>query len=126
MTGVISGDTVFTAGVGNCKNGGDVGELFETIKNIFVPLEDHIKIYTSHDNFMTNLKFAKSIEKENPAIKEFQDILSSLPEGEFYISTIGEEKKYNPFFRVFESGRFSSEAEQRSEFKRIRKLRDSW
>ena len=40
LAGIITGDTIFNGGVGNCKNGGDPDELYETIKNIFDPITE--------------------------------------------------------------------------------------
>lgn len=102
MTGVICGDTVFNAGVGNCKNGGNPGQLFETIRDIFIPLDDDVVIYPSHDYFMANLEFAKMIDPNNKWIDQYiNEVKKSSKDGKFLLTTIGTEKKINPFFRVF-------------------------
>ncbi len=120
--GVITGDTVFNAGVGNCKNGGNVSDLYKTIKDKFIPLEDKVKIYPSHDYFINNLKFAKTIEPSNLKISEYEDKISNYSEkNEFYITSIGEEKLFNPFFRLFLQDNM-----QEKTFTDLRQKRDKW
>ena len=121
--GVIAGDTVFNAGIGNCKNGGDVHTLYNTIKNIFVPLSDEVKIYPSHDYFLNNLSFAASIEPDNKKINEYQVLVEKYKEkNEFYITNIAEEKMINPFFRVFTNKSDNTE----DVFVKLRQKRDKW
>jgi hydroxyacylglutathione hydrolase len=125
LTGVIVGDTVFNAGVGNCKNGGNPRVLGETIKNIFVPLQDEVIIYPSHDYFLHNLNFAKTIEPDNLDVDHYAGLRKkqSLDE-EFMLTTIGEEKLYNPFFRVFLNN--NEEELQINNFITLRSKRDKW
>ena len=100
--GVICGDTVFNAGVGNCRDGGSPKILFETIRDHFINLADDVLIYPSHDYFLNNLAFALTVDPQNQRIVDYQKKIEKLAEeNKFYISSIGEEKKYNPFFRAF-------------------------
>ncbi|MAX65501.1 MAG: hydroxyacylglutathione hydrolase C-terminal domain-containing protein [Bacteriovoracaceae bacterium] len=128
LVGVISGDTVFQAGVGNCKNGGDPQTLYKTIRNIFLPLDDRIVIYPSHDYFETNLNFALSIEPENENTKKYLNkVQDAKSRNEFILTTIGEEKLYNPFFRLFCSEfEWRDNLSEKEKFLEIRKLRDNW
>ena len=93
---LIAGDTLFNAGVGNCKNGGNLAQLFETTMNVIYKLDDDIKIYPSHDYTQTNLEFAKSVEPDNKVVLDF---LERRKKG-YFVTTIGEEKQVNPFLRV--------------------------
>ena len=103
MTGVISGDTVFNAGVGNCKNGGDPHILYQTIRDIFVPLNDDVLIYPSHDYFLSNLNFAKTVDPSNIEIdKMIQSVALDREQGKYNLTSIKQEKMYNPFFRAFD------------------------
>ena len=125
---LISGDALFNAGVGNCKNGGDVNEHYYSIKKLS-SLPDEILIYPSHDYLLNNLKFAQTIEPENPDIqywiekRQIQDL-----EQEFIVTTLAIEKKINPFLRL------NSEAvckmfpglNEKERFIELRKLRDQW
>jgi len=128
ITGVICGDTVFNAGVGNCKNGGNPEILFETIKDIFNELSDDVKIYPSHDYFLTNLKFAKTVDPMNSFIDEYIHSCEDTQRlGEFMITTIGEEKKYNPFFRAMTKKFQSLNNKSAKElFIELRAKRDVW
>ena len=127
LEGVIAGDTLFNAGVGNCKNGGDPETLYQTIRDIFYSLDDDVKIYPSHDYFLNNLKFAKTVDPENMIIEEYlKKVENSKQSGLFMITTIGEEKKYNPFFRVLNSDISFWNLGEKEEFIKLRNLRDNW
>lgn len=69
VTGVqpalIAGDTLFNAGVGNCRNGGDVDALFETIARLARELPGDCLIYPGHDYAMKNLAFALHVDPDN-------------------------------------------------------------
>lgn len=94
--GLIAGDTLFNAGVGNCKNGGNVNELYQTTSEVIYSLPDDIKVYPSHDYMQTNLEFAKSVEPDNKEI----DVFLERRKSGYFVTTIGDEKKVNPFLRV--------------------------
>ncbi len=127
LEGVIAGDTLFNAGVGNCKNGGDPETLYQTIRDIFYSLDDDVKIYPSHDYFLNNLEFAKTVDPENMIIEEYlKKVENSKQSGLFMITTIGEEKKYNPFFRVLNSDISFWNLGEKEEFIKLRNLRDNW
>lgn len=123
--GLISGDNIFNAGVGNCKSkGADVNQLFESIMRLN-KLDQNIIIYPSHDYFKTNLEFSLTVEPQN---KETQRYLNKVDsQGAFYTS-LEEERKINPFFRL-------SELSENDQFKgmtslevfiKLRSLRDKW
>jgi hydroxyacylglutathione hydrolase len=126
LIGIISGDTVFNAGVGNCKDGGDPELLFETIRDHFYTLEDDVIIYPSHDYFLSNLKFAKTVDPNNMNIDKYIEKRSSMNlDKDFLLTSIGEEKLFNPFFRVFNNA-FSNKQDKKDLFIDIRSKRDSW
>ena len=129
LVGIITGDTIFNAGVGNCKNGGDPDQLYETIKNIFEPINGEIPIYPSHDYLLSNLKFAQTLEPENKTLMSWIDKRSQMDlDNEFLNTTMAEEKTINPFFKVFQ-GVFNEKFPEKSEreiFKSIRSQRDKW
>ena len=126
--GFICGDTIFNGGIGNTRNGGDVEVYFETMKNILVKLSDDLVIYPSHDYFMNNLNFAKSVDEDNKLIDTYMRKIENLVAlKKFYLSTIGEEKLYNPFFRVFNSGfREKFDKTEKELFIELRSRRDTW
>jgi hydroxyacylglutathione hydrolase len=114
---IICGDTLFNCGVGNCKNGGDPKVLYETVISLLNILADNTMMYCSHDYLLTNLNFAKSIDKNNSTIQKWIDKREAMDlDNEFIFTTIGEEKTFNPFFKV----------QSETEFVKLRKLRDIW
>lgn len=136
-TCLFSGDTLFNAGVGNCKNGGDVSKLYETTKKLIEGLDEGTLLYPGHDYIVNNLKFAQSIENENSEIKEnlryFQDekIEDRAP------LTLRQEKKINPFLRLsseelrqklnISSNKLEDKEEvERRLFYQLRSMRDKW
>lgn len=128
LKGVICGDTVFNGGIGNCKNGGDPKTLYQTIKKIFMTLPDSVVIYPSHDYFLSNLNFAKTLDPMNENIAKYiAQVEHDRKIGQFSVTTIGEEKLYNPFFRVFDRC-FAHQFEMSEQelFLDIRKKRDHW
>jgi hydroxyacylglutathione hydrolase len=126
VVGIITGDTVFNAGVGNCRDGGDPEILFTTIRDHFNVLESDVVIYPSHDYFLSNLKFAKTVDPNNSNIDEYIAKRSEMNlDNEFILTTIGEEKLFNPFFRVF-NDEFSLNKNKRELFIELRSKRDKW
>lgn len=121
--GIIAGDVLFNCGVGNCRMGGDVNILYETITKIIKRLPEHLKLFTSHDYMLNNLAFAETIEPDNKAIFEYRE---KYHRGD--ILTLGDEKKYNPFLRTEKESiqkRFPHKSEKEI-FIELRKMRDNW
>lgn len=121
LNSIISGDTVFHGGVGNCKNGGNVEELYHSIRNIFYPLNDDIIIYPSHDYLLNNLAFAKSIGGDEKQIESYVQKYEEFRQNNTYFNTtIKDEKTINPFFQVM------LKDDSRDQFIKLRALRDRW
>jgi hydroxyacylglutathione hydrolase len=122
--GLIAGDTLFNAGVGNCKNGGNVSELFVTTTEVINRLDDQIKVYPSHDYMQTNLEFAKTVEPDNSEIDNF---LKRRKSG-YFITTMEQERKVNPFLRVGEPSLKKHFPDKNEEeiFYALRAKRDKW
>lgn len=111
---LVAMDTIFNAGVGNCKNGGDPKTLYQTIKKLLSRLEDDVVLYPGHDYIENNLRFGLHNCPENAVAKE---LLAKYELGNFQDeTTIGLEKKINVFFM----------AKTEEEFIKLRKLRDIW
>jgi hydroxyacylglutathione hydrolase len=127
---LFAGDTLFNSGVGNCKNGGDPEILFETVQKLLTSLPDDVLLYPGHDYAEKNLRFALSVEPENARTREkLKETLETDAEHRKAV-TLGEEKKYNPFFRL-DSGEIKKTIEQavnseRELFKTLRSRRDRW
>ncbi|MDA9793013.1 hydroxyacylglutathione hydrolase family protein [Bacteriovoracaceae bacterium] len=114
---VIAGDTLFNAGVGNCKNGGDPETLFETTIKLNKLLDDDTVLYPGHDYMLTNLNFSKSIDANN---KDVNDLLAKRAamdlDHDFINTTMREERRINQFLMV----------DNIEAFLRLRLKRDNW
>ena len=111
IVGVISGDLLFNCGVGNCKNGGDVDLLFESVRKINAILPDDATLYPGHDYLETNLGFAMANGVEKAG--EMLDALDGKP---YRHTTMGLERELNPFLQ----------ADSLDTFRKLRRLRDQW
>ncbi|MDO8954784.1 MAG: hydroxyacylglutathione hydrolase [Gammaproteobacteria bacterium] len=100
---LFSGDTLFAGGCGRLFEG-TAEQMFNSLSTL-AALPDYTNVYCGHEYTLANLQFALSLEPNNAAISkrlvEVQSLrdqqLPSLP------STIGLEKKINPFLRCNDS-----------------------
>ncbi len=133
---VFVGDTLFLAGCGNTRYRGNVDELYQSIAFKLRILPDSFKVFCGHDYAATNLRFALNLEQENKAVRDkLDEVGSAYSQGkEPYPTTIGEEKRYNPFFR-FDVPEVISGMKKRTRslsnnprevFKALRELRNNW
>lgn len=111
---LYSGDTIFNAGVGNCKGGGDVDSLYETVKSLMSGLPLDTVLQPGHDYLKRNLEFALNVHPDN---KTAQERLRMLIEDPMMRSplTLGEEMELNPFLKA-----------DKEQFIKLRSLRDKW
>ncbi len=128
---IFSGDILFNAGVGNCHNGGDVLDLYKTIKNKISTLSDEVIVYPGHDYLENNLKFTLDREPSNLLAKKWLD---KYKQSDIYtnplITTIADERNINTFLRLDNKEiinnlpkKIQSEKEV---FINLRELRNSW
>ena len=131
---LFSGDTLFNAGVGNCKGGGDVESLYESITHKLKTLPENLKLYPGHEYIKNNVTFAKTIERGNKELDSFYNkYLEELDKGQWLVSTLEEEFRINPFFRLdsnevkqyLEAMRMNCGTQQ-ERFVSLRSLRDNW
>lgn len=98
---VFTGDTLFIAGCGRFFEG-KPEQMYKALVDTLGKLPDNTKVYCGHEYTVSNLKFAKTVEPENPSIKtklawatqKIQQVQPTVP------SSIEEEKQFNPFMRV--------------------------
>ena len=130
-TAVFTGDTLFNAGVGHCRGGGDVDVLYDTVVQQFHGLNDSVIIYPGHKYLENNLRFTLSIEPEN---HDAQIWLTRAIEDNDPVNPIttciGDERKINTFFRL---ASIELRAELKCEsntdrevFTALRARRDNW
>jgi hydroxyacylglutathione hydrolase len=93
---VFTGDTMFGAGCGRLFEG--TAEMMYTSLSRLAALPSTTHVYFGHEYTASNLRFAATVEPNNPAIAARAAALgaSSTP------STMLEERTTNPFVRVTE------------------------
>ncbi len=134
---VFSGDALFNAGVGNCKNGGKVEILFETTQKLIHLLPEETVLYPGHDYVLRNLEFAKRCEPSNKDVESWLLRLDREVTEQGVFWSLKEEKKVNPFLRldsqeirqiVLDTPHSIADERQLDErlFFKLRGLRDSW
>lgn len=140
---LFSGDTIFVAGAGNCNFGGDPGVLFATFRDVLSELPDQMVFYPGHDYSVRDLEFVLSIEPDNEIADELlAEARTSDERGELFLTTIGRERQYNPFFRyddpaladrlaadhpeVLREESSRSESDEEAVFRTVRELRNRW
>ena len=131
---LFSGDTLFNACAGNCRNGGNVDEMYDSFVSQLQPLPDETLLYPGHDYMKNNLAFAETREPGNPMIPYWRDqVIASEPD-DMPVMTLGEERQYNPFLRLHSAEVTARLREEfpdlgqgdRDVFKALRRLRDNW
>lgn len=129
---LYTGDTLFNCGCGNCYHGGDPELMFQTFENQLQHLPNETVIYPGHDYLRNNLQFAASLTPNHPGINNLENKLKA---SEFYLSTLGEDKSVDPFFRLDENELIKAinkvtplpEKPSRKEvFLALRHLRNEW
>lgn len=105
---LISGDTLFNAGAGNCHNGGDPDLLYDTFEGRFARLPDTVTVHPGHDYLARNLAFTLDVEPDNAAaaallaqVTGAADAQAATRDGATApVTTLGEERRINAFFRL--------------------------
>jgi len=95
---LVTGDTLFNGTVGNCFSG-DLSRFFRSLK-ILLSFPKETKIYAGHDYVQESLKFAATIESDNPDIKAY--FLTYDPR--LVVSTLADELRVNPYLRFNDPG----------------------
>jgi len=133
---LFSGDTLFNAGAGNCHHGGHPSELYNTFATQLEKLPDDTCLYPGHDYLANNLRFTLDREPDNDAAQKMLDAHGNQDPGNAHITTLGEERRINVFFRLGSPAVIShlretfpeigSDPDARTVFLRLRELRNSW
>jgi hydroxyacylglutathione hydrolase len=125
---LFSGDTLFNASAGNCFNGGNVDEMYDTFVRELAPLPNHTLLFPGHDYMKTNLDFALSCEPENEKAEYWKAKVGVLSSDDMPYMTLGEEREYNPFLRLHSPDLLShlTGDDERETFRALRAKRDAW
>jgi hydroxyacylglutathione hydrolase len=133
---LFSGDTLFNAGAGNCHGGGHPEALYATFASQLSRLSDATRLYAGHDYFVNNLRFTLDREPGNePAAQRLASTVARAAL-DMPVTTLGEEKTFNTFFRLQNPQVIAGLRERfpelpeaptaRDVFLRLRELRNSW
>ncbi len=97
---VFAADTLFSVGCGRVIEG-TMDQMWGSMLKMR-DLPDETKVFCGHEYTAANIKFALSVDKDNPALKaRAEQAAKQIAAGEPTIpTTIGEEKKTNPFLRA--------------------------
>ncbi len=133
---LFCGDTLFNAGAGNCHSTGQPELLYETFVNQLARLPDATRVYPGHEYLARNLEFTLDREPDNA------DAAALLPQARQHdpsraaVTTLGEEKRINAFFRLQNPQVVSrlreafpeigERPDARTVFLKLRELRNRW
>jgi hydroxyacylglutathione hydrolase len=134
---LLTGDTLFWGGVGNCRHGGDPSRLARTFLSSFPGLADALEVHPGHDYAEPNLLFVLDLEPGNAAAAaRLAAVRAARAAGEEPPApTLAEERRANPFLRVgrpevraavSRHARLDPRASDEEVFVALRELRDRW
>ena len=133
---LLSGDTLFNAGAGNCHNGGHPQELFETFETQLNALGDDTLIYPGHDYLLNNLAFTIDREPDNEVARRMINDYEHQDPEDALVTSMADERDINTFFRLQnptvvaklaqEFPEMGDSPDARAVFLKLRELRNSW
>ncbi|MSO71417.1 MAG: hydroxyacylglutathione hydrolase [Alphaproteobacteria bacterium] len=133
---LFTGDTLFNAGVGNCRHGGDPHLLYDTCAQQIARLGDGVRIYPGHDYLERNLAFTLDREPDNAAAAALLPRIAGHGGDEAPVTSLGEERMFNSFFRLDRPvlirrlreafPDLPANPDERAVFLHLRSLRDRW
>ena len=136
MKALFSGDTLFNAGAGNCHHGGHPEELYATFVGQLAKLPEDTRIYPGHDYIENNLKFTLNREPDNAAARALLSRVEGHDPATSVITTLGEEKQVNTFFRLTSPSVIArlresfpdlpEQPDAKTVFLKLRELRNKW
>jgi hydroxyacylglutathione hydrolase len=115
---LLTGDTLFWGGSGNCRHGGDPRLLAQTFGGVLAMLDGGLEVHPGHDYAAQNLPFVLSLEPENrAAARRLAAVEADRAAGrEPAAVSLSEERAVNPFLRAADLEAFVA----------LRARRDAW
>uniref|UniRef100_A0A7S1G503 hydroxyacylglutathione hydrolase n=1 Tax=Bicosoecida sp. CB-2014 TaxID=1486930 RepID=A0A7S1G503_9STRA len=100
---VFTGDTLFSSGCGKF-NAGTPAQMHHALNVVLAKLPGETEVYNGHEYTVSNLRFARSVEPENAAMREKEEwAVTQIAAGKTTLpSTIANELATNPFMRLGE------------------------
>ncbi|NUY56564.1 MULTISPECIES: hydroxyacylglutathione hydrolase [unclassified Salinivibrio] len=123
---LFCGDALFSAGCGRLL-GGTAAQALNSLKKLAsLPIET--EVYCAHEYTAANVAFALTVEPENDDLHLYREEVNRLraQEKQTLPSTIGREKRINPFLRIHEPSviqAVSRRAQDNTELEVFRALR---
>lgn len=112
---LFCGDALFLAGCGRVFTK-DYKKAYEGL-NKLKDLDDDTYVYPAHEYSLANLKFAKSVISNDDLDREFERVKKMREEEKITLpSTIGKEKKINPFFLARDLDEFTQFRNKKDNF----------
>ena len=133
---LFSGDTLFNAGAGNCHGGGHPEKLYETFVEQLARLPDETRLFPGHEYLARNLEFTLDREPDNTAAPAFLEMARAQDPNAARVTTLGEEKGINTFFRLRSPSvicglraafpEIGDRPDAKTVFLKLRELRNRW
>lgn len=134
---LLTGDTLFWGGCGNCRHGGDPARLAQSFVEVFPRLRDTLEVHPGHDYAEANFPFVLDLEPGNEAARARLEAARASREAgeEPRAPTLAEERRANPFLRIADPGVRAAAARlagavpgasDEEVFVALRRLRDRW
>lgn len=133
---LFCGDTLFNAGAGNCHNGGHPQQLYDTFATQLARLPEETRVFPGHEYLARNLEFTLDREPDNAAARQLLAVARGQAPAAATITTLGEEKRINTFFRLQSPTVIArlreafpdigDSPDARTVFLKLRELRNAW
>ncbi len=133
---LFCGDTLFNAGAGKCHGGGHPEDLYHTFATQLAKLGDGTLIYPGHDYIANNLEFTLDREPDNGRAKSLLGEVENQDPAAAMVTTLGQEKEINTFFRLLNPTviarvreifpEVGDDPDPKTVFVMLRQLRNDW
>ncbi|MGH8170014.1 MAG: hydroxyacylglutathione hydrolase [Steroidobacteraceae bacterium] len=133
---LFCGDTLFNAGAGNCHHGGHPQQLYDTFVTQLARLPEETRVFPGHEYLARNLEFTLDREPDNAAARKLLEVVREQASASMPVTTLGEEKQINAFFRLQSPTVISrlreafpdvgEQPDARTVFLKLRELRNTW
>jgi hydroxyacylglutathione hydrolase len=134
---LFSGDTLFNAGAGNCHSTGRPDLLYDTFAEQLARLPDATRLYPGHEYLVRNLEFTLDREPDNQdAAQLLAATRDRAHDAAAPVTTLGQEKRVNTFFRLHnpriiarlreQFPELGEHPEPKAVFLKLRELRNAW
>jgi hydroxyacylglutathione hydrolase len=132
---LLTGDTLFWGGCGNCRHGGDPRLLARSFGRVFPALAAELEVHPGHDYALANLPFTLELDPACAAARvRAEHVRRERASGrEPAPSTLALEREVNLFLRpssveaaLVERGLVAPGAGAEACFLALRRLRDGW